>query len=209
MKKLLALLMALAMVFTFAACGSEDKDDDKKEEKTTVSATTDSGKTDKPVTGVNSAEDAIDEFFGSIDTLTLLELSGEDTDSLTEQDELYVAICDTIIFNSEYEVLTLDEEGDDTVYANVAIYVPNATTAMQLLQEKAAEYGATHPNLTQDEINELTLTLSEEVFASSEVDKITSETLVTVISVDGKWVVDITDELILDLIDIIFGNFTM
>lgn len=34
MKKLLALLMALVFVFSFAACGSEDKKDDKKESTT-------------------------------------------------------------------------------------------------------------------------------------------------------------------------------
>ncbi len=39
MKKLLALLMALIFVFSFAACSSEDKKDDKKE-TTTVNSTT-------------------------------------------------------------------------------------------------------------------------------------------------------------------------
>ncbi len=196
MKKLLALLMALVFVFSFAACGSEDT---KGGETTTAVPTT------VPASPAD-AKKAVENFFDKLDTKTILELNGEDTSALTEEKELYVIVLDAIVLNSKYEILSTDKKDDTTYNVKVKISVPDSEAAMEIIAEAVEILDEQYPDVTKEEGIKILKELFKQGFADPGIDKISTETTVTVKIVNGKCTVDSSDEFASELVDIFFAT---
>ena len=118
MKKLLALMLALVMVFSLAACAKDSDDDDKDEKETTEESTKpeaetkdDDGEKEDAPAAENSADDYIAAFEKLIKTPTTKNYAKLAGGSLAS-DELYAYMLDYLAFQgmaeSDYDA-QLDE----------------------------------------------------------------------------------------------------
>lgn len=193
MKKLSALLIALIFAFSFTACGS--KNENIVETTTAV-----------PFSLENAEKEAA-RFLGTLSTEALFSLAGKDLNTLKGESELFVILLDAIMVNTTYEILETTDKGGDTANVKVKLSVPDANAAIKLIEE-AAILLEENPGTTEAENKQAVSDLFKQGFADPELKKIPTEINITVKYINGKYSVDITNELITELIDIFFDSLS-
>ncbi len=194
MKKLLALLMALIFVFTFAACGSEDSKNGGKDGNQAVETTT-----AKPLTPTEAAEKAADDLFKKIKTASgeeLIALAGE---SITEiplsEKDLAIALFESITSKFDYKILSSEQISDTKVNVKLNITTVDAEAAIGLFFVDMLSYSMSTPNATEDEIAHKSVELMTKAFNSPDVGTKNTDTTVEVELVNGEWTIEFDDEL--------------
>lgn len=193
MKKLLALLMAIIFIFSFTACNSKNKG-----EETTIDTTV------APFS-LENAEKEAGKFFGTLSMEALFSLAGKDTNTLKGESELFVMLLDAIMVNSTYEILESTDKGGDVAEIKVKLSTPDSDVAIELIGE-AATLLEEQPGATEEENKQLVKDLFKQGLADPNVKKNPTEINIVVKYVNGKYSVDATNELILELIDIFFAT---
>lgn len=148
MKKLLAILLALCMVMSLAACGSDSKDDDKE-------------KDDKKTEAVETGDNAEDETPAKPDKDEGKEEEKEDEVKLPSYDSALDIYAEIVIGDTSNIEATLPSE----IWETLAI--ANETTKDVLVDQLASAYGMLAGIFTKAELE----VISEED-ASGEIDRI-------------------------------------
>ena len=200
MKKLLALLMALAMVFTFAACGSENKDD-KKEDNNSNAALENNNEIipSTPATATEAAEKAANEFFTKIKTASgeeIIELAGNSvTDIPLSEKDVAIKLFESLTSKFDYKVLSSEQISGTLVNVKIEFTTVNAEEAVGLFFGEMLSYAMSTPNATEDEIAIKSVELMTNAFNNPQVGTKTFESTVEVKLVNGEWTIEFNDDL--------------
>ena len=200
MKRIIALLLSLVMMFTFVACGSSDKG-------TAVETTT------ADTESLKIATDAVDKKFAEIKNIDSAEfyatlLGGDKNDELSEDEkEAATKILDAARKPFKYEVVSAKKIDDKTIEVTLDVTRANGKTAASKFYEDFInvfiESGTSDVQMTDEEIDLEIMKILADSFTKAETikDKINIE----VILVDGKWVVD---EKSVDFFTLLCNDFT-
>lgn len=201
MKKLLALLMALIFVFSFAACDSKDKDDDKKDDtKATVSDSGNELTPSKPLSATEAAEKAADEFFKKVKTANgeeLIALAGESlSDIPLDEKDIAIKLFESITSKFDYKIISSEQVNDTTVNVKINFTTADAEAAVGLFFTEMFTYAmSSGANATEDEIAHKSVELMAKAFGSPDVGTKTAEKTVEVKLVNGTWTIEFNDEI--------------
>lgn len=200
MKKLLALLLSLVMIFTFAACSSSESAGSVTE------TTTDDTES------LKIATDTIDKKFNEIKKMDATDyfdaLMGEETDDLSEAEkEVVVQIFDAVKKPFKYKLISTEKVDDKTIKATLEITSVDGNAAAKKFYEDFIDYFVNENTAdTQPSDEEIDLQFMKclaTAFASS--GTTTNKIIIEVSLVDGKWTVKESDA---DLFGLFCNNFS-
>ena len=205
MKKLLALLLALAMMFTLVACDSSDGSSANGgggEAESTTAAPTPEELAEEVV------EKELDEFMtmDSVEFFSAL-LESEETASFTETEkEATVGVLEAVRTPFEYEIISSEKIDDETVEVTLEVTCINGTVAAENFYQELMAYALQNafadPQPTEEEMSIATMEIMISAFENAET--VTKETTIEVVLEDGEWVVDEDEE---DMFNLLCDNF--
>lgn len=206
-KSILCLVLALMLVFSFAACDSSDKDSKDKEETTKAAAVEE--KDDE--LDLDGAEEAVEDIISDSETLleatgagAMLEsMLGVSVDELSDEEaQLYESLIDIILNVIDIEVVDSELVDDTTAEVTVEITCPDfegmdidSYLTEENLLAAFEELGYTEEDLANvtDEEEQMALTIDAigviiEMMAD-DAEVIVEEDVFEVEYEDGEWVV--------------------
>ena len=186
MKKLMALTLALLMVFTLVACG---------------------GPTGKAEKAVKNYIEAVKK----LDTEKMFELTYSEDDAEYEEEEMEEdeeKLAKLFLKKVDYKIIESEEIDEETVEVTVEITNIDFEEFGEMLEEKAEEMADEVEDLSEEEQKEEAIKLIEKCLKDKDLGEETGEITVTVINDDGDWKIQENIDLTMSLLaGVLFTSF--
>lgn len=222
----IALVLSFLMIFSMVACGSKN---DSKEAEAVLTEALDcfsewdlvgfgeyfvDGSSFKEC-GIRGTDDFVDLILAQMGFDEIFDVVGKENETLLVS--AYNSLVSDVFDMIEYEVVEVVEAGKDKCVFVVEFTVPDFATmdlsdalnydAGYELGQKLVEEGIITPDMTSDEIMDVTINAlvnyMYEVFEEEidDIEVITETARITLVKIDGKWLID--EELNFDVMDMI------